>query len=366
MSFQMLFNAHTFDQKRHMESFVADILEKNDLLKHALIILVAVLIGLVFHWMIFWLLKRYQKRKPSVLKEKVLLHLKTSTKFLLPLYFIHFAFYIFKIDSLWHTAMQILIVINFAWVFIACLKVAEDVIKEKFKVKTHHKAKDRKVLTQLRFIKSIASILIITLAISAILWNIPSVRELGKTILTSAGVIGIIVGVAAQKSIANLITGFQIAFTQTIKIDDQLVVEGEFGTVEDITLNYVVIKTWDWRRLVLPLNYFNEKPFVNWSYNSAKLVGTVFFYVDYTFPVAELRKKLLVLLKENPLWDKKVGELWVTKANDSTMELRASFSAKNANDIWDLRCTMREELITYIQEKHPNSLPKLRKMETEK
>ncbi len=348
-----------------MESFISEMVEKNDLFKHALVILVAVLIGLVFQWLVFWFIKLYQKKRPSVLKDQVLLHLKTPIKFLLPLYFVHVAFFVLKIDSFWHTAMQILIIINFAWVLIASLKVAEEVVKEKFKIKAHHKAKDRKVLTQLRFIKSIASVVIITLAISAILWNIPSVRQLGETILTSAGVIGIIVGIAAQKSIANLIMGFQIAFTQTIKIDDQVVVEGEFGTVEDITLNYVVIKTWDWRRLVLPLNYFNEKPFVNWTINSTRLVGTVFFYVDYSFPVAELRKKLLALLKEHTLWDQKIAELRVTKTNDHAMELRATFSAKNSADIWDLRCTIREELITYIQKKHPNALPKLRRTEVE-
>ena len=348
-----------------MESFISEMFEKNDVLKHVMVILVAVLIGLVFQWLLLWFLKLYQKRKPSILKERVLQHLKTPTKFLLPLYFVHVAFFVLKIDSVWHTAMQILIIINLAWVLIACLKAAEDVVKEKFKIKTHHKAQDRKLLTQLRFMKSISIIVISTLAIAAILWNIPSVRELSKTILTSAGVIGIIIGVAAQKSIANLITGFQIAFTETIKIDDQVVVEGEFGTVEDITLNYVVIKTWDWRRLVLPLNYFNEKPFVNWTINASKLVGSVFFYVDYTFPVVELRKKLLELLKEYPQWDGEVAELKLTKTNELSMELRATFSAKNASDIWELRCTIREELVSYIQEKHLDALPKIRRTEVD-
>ena len=348
-----------------MESLMTEMAENNDLLKPVLIIIVSVLIGLVFQWFVFWLLRLYQKRKPSVLKEQMLLHLKTPTKFLFPLYFVHVAFFVLKIDSFWHTAMQILIIINFAWAFIACLKVAEDVVKEKFKIKAHHKAKDRKVLTQLRFMKSIASVVIIILAISAILWNIPSVRELGKTLLTSAGVVGIIVGVAAQKSIANLITGFQIAFTQTIKIDDQVVVEGEFGTVEDITLNYVVIKTWDWRRLVLPLNYFNEKPFVNWSFNSKKLIGSVFFYVDYTFPVSELRTKLMEVLEEDPLWDNKIAELLVTNTDNRSMEIRATIGAKNSADAWSLRCKVREELVGFIQNNHPNALPKIRGMAAE-
>jgi len=149
--------------------------------------------------------------------------------------------------------------------------------------------------------RSVAFVIVITLAIATILWNIPDARKLGTTILTSAGVIGIIAGVAAQKSIANFITGSQIAFTQPIKIDDEVMIEGEFGTIEDITLTYVVLKTWDLRRLELPLHYFNEQPFVNWSYNSPDLIGSVFFYVDYTFPVEALRKTLLAYLKDNPL-----------------------------------------------------------------
>ena len=184
---------------------------------------------------------------------------------------------------------------------------------------------------------------------------------IGTTILTSAGVIGIIAGVAAQKSIANLITGMQIAFTQPIKIDDEVVIEGEFGIVEDITLTYVVVKTWDWRRLVLPLNYFNDHPIVNWTYNSTKLIGTVFLYVDYTFPVNELRKKFMSIINNHKLWDRKKAELLVTNTDANSIELRATFSAKNANDAWDLRCQIREQLIAFIQEQFPESLPKLRR-----
>ncbi len=206
----------------------------------------------------------------------------------------------------------------------------------------------------------VAIVVIITLSVASILWNVPAARELGETILTSAGIIGIIVGVAAQKSIANLVTGFQLAFTQPLKIDDQVIIEGEFGTVEDITLTYVVVKTWDWRRLVLPLNYFNEKPFVNWSFNSSKLIGSVFFYVDYTFPVPELRTELSKVLTTNPLWDKNKADLLVTNIDDRAMELRATFSAKNASDIWNLRCAVREQLMEFIQEKHPDALPKFR------
>ncbi len=350
---------------RYIKSFILELVEKNPLLKFAIVILMAVLTGLALRWLVFWFLRLYQKRKPSVLKEQLLVQLKTPTKFLLPLLFLYASFSILEIKALWYTVTEIFIIVNFAWVLIACLKAAEEMIKEKFKIKPHHKAKDRKVLTQLRFIKSIATVIISVLAISAILWNIPAARQLGETILTSAGVLGIIVGVAAQKSIANLVTGFQLAFTQPIKIDDEVMIEGEFGTVEDVTLTYVVVKTWDWRRLVLPLNYFNEKPFVNWTFNSKPVIASVFFHVDFTFPVAELRRKLISILKDEPLWDKNIVELLVVDSDDRVMKLRTTFSVKNATDAWSLRCKVREELMEFIQHKYPDTLPKTRRMETE-
>ena len=333
---------------------------------YSVVILGCILIGLLVRWLLFSSIKFSNRKKPTIFKVQLLKHLKTPTKFLLPLIFIYGSFSFLELSSFWKKSTESLIIINFSWILIVLLNTFEEVVKDKFTVNDNHKPKDRKVLTQLRFLKSLSIVIIFTLAIAALLWNIPEVRKLGTTILTSAGVIGIIAGVAAQKSIANLITGFQIAFTQPIKIDDEVVIEGEYGTVEDITLTYVVIKTWDWRRLVLPLNYFNENTFVNWTFNSTDIVGSVFLYVDYTFPVAILRTKLMSILKTNILWDKNIGELLVTNSDQKAMELRATFSAKNASDVWTLRCKIREQLIQFIQEEHPEALPKLRQMEQSK
>jgi len=331
---------------------------------YSLVILSCIVIGLMLRWILFSLIKFSNKRKPTVLKAQLLKHLKAPAIFLLPILFIYSSLSFLELNSFWHKIIESLIIINFSWILIALLNTLEEVVNKKFTINGSHKTKDRKVLTQLRFLKNLSIVIIFTLAIAAILWNIPGVRKLGTTILTSAGVIGIIAGVAAQKSIANLITGFQIAFTQPIKIDDEVVIEGEYGTVEDITLTYVVIKTWDLRRLVLPLNYFNENSFVNWTFSSTDLIGSVFLFVDYTFPVAVLRTKLVDILKEHPLWDKKTGELLVTNSNEKAIELRATFSAKNASDTWTMRCEIREQLIDFIQKKHPDSLPKLRQLET--
>ncbi|WP_178985541.1 mechanosensitive ion channel family protein [Winogradskyella helgolandensis] len=327
---------------------------------YSLVIIGCILLGLFLQWIIFSLIKLSNKRKPTVLKVQLLQHIKTPTIFLIPILFIFSSLSFLNINAIWGKVIESLIIINFSWLLIASINAVEEIIKQKFTVNNNTIVKERKVLTQLRFMKSLTIVIIITLAIATILWNIPSVRKLGTTILTSAGVIGIIAGVAAQKSIANLITGFQIAFTQPIKIDDEVVIEGEFGTVEDITLTYVVIKTWDWRRLVLPLNYFNDHAFVNWTFNSQELIGTVFFQVDYMFPIEEMRIKLLEVLKSDILWDKNIAELLVTNTDANTMELRATFSAENASNIWSLRCNVREKLIDFIQKNHPNTFPKTR------
>jgi small-conductance mechanosensitive channel len=330
-------------------------------LKIVLTFAICIIMGLALQWLVFSVIKFYNSKKPTIFKAQLLKHLATPAKFLLPILFIYSALGMFEVSTFWHKLIEASIIVNFSWVLLASLNAVEDIVKQKFSVNTNPKVKERKAITQLRFIKSISIVVIITLAIAAILWNIPEVKKVGTTILTSAGVIGIIAGVVAQKSIANLITGLQIAFTQPIKIDDEVVIEGEFGTVEDITLTYVVIKTWDWRRLVLPLNYFNDHPFFNWTFNSAEVIGSILLYVDYTFPVAEFRKKFLTIINNHKLWDKKKAELLVTNTDANSVELRATFSAKNASDVWNMRCEIREQLIAIIQEQFPGSLPKIRR-----
>ncbi|MFD1553357.1 mechanosensitive ion channel family protein [Putridiphycobacter roseus] len=336
---------------------------KEPWLKNVLSLLVLIGIGLFLQWLIFRILRFGNRRNPSVLKSEIIKHLKVPTRFFLPFLFVYGSLTSFEISVFWKKVIEAFVIINFTWILIAFIQGVEVVVREKFQIEGSYKVKERKVLTQLRFLKSLAFIVIITLAVAAILWNIPAVKKVGTTILTSAGVIGIIVGVAAQKSIANLITGFQIAFTQSIKIDDEVVIEGEFGQVEDITLTNVVVKLWDWRTLVIPLSYFNDHTFVNWTFNSTDIIGTVFLYVDYSLPVEAIRKELLLILSKQNKWDGNVAKLLVTKTDHKVMELRATFSAKNPSDVWDLRCSVREELIAFIGNNYPDSLPKLRKMD---
>ncbi|GAB3831385.1 hypothetical protein GCM10028895_48670 [Pontibacter rugosus] len=178
--------------------------------------------------------------------------------------------------------------------------------------------------------------------------------------LTSAGVAGVVIGFAAQTSIANLLAGLQLAFTQPIRLDDVLVVENEFGRVEEITLTYVVLRIWDNRRLILPLNYFIQKPFQNWTRTGSDILATVYLYTDYTLPIEPLRKEFDRILALTQLWDKRVSVLQVTDSKERTMELRALMSAHSSGVAWDLRCYVREHLIDFIQKNYPESLPKTR------
>jgi small-conductance mechanosensitive channel len=221
----------------------------------------------------------------------------------------------------------------------------------------------RRARTQVEFLFKMAAIIVWIIGICAVLMSFEGVRNFGTSILASAGIAGIIIGLAAQKSISNLFAGMQIAFTQPIKIDDALIVENEFGTVEEISLTYVVVKLWDSRRMVFPISYFIEKPFQNWTRASSDLLGSVFLYVDYSFPVEEARKELKRILSLDEvklLWDSRVSVLQVTDANDRTFELRILVSSIDAPTTFNLRAFIREKMIAFIQENYPHSLPKQR------
>ncbi|MBC7830228.1 MAG: mechanosensitive ion channel family protein [Chitinophagaceae bacterium] len=257
-------------------------------------------------------------------------------------------------------AIEILLIINFAWILIRCIKVVQDYVIYRFDIKKADNLRERKIRTQLQFIRRIIMGLIVILTIAGILLSFSSLRKVGTGLVTGVGLSGVIVGFAAQRSIANLLAGFQIAFTQPIRIDDAIVAEGEWGTVEEITLTYVVMKLWDERRLVLPINYFIEKPFQNWTRISSELLGVVILFTDYTLPIDPLRAELTRLLNESKYWDGRVNTLQVTDATENTIQVRALMSARNSGDIFELRCYVRENLIKFINDNFAASLPKNR------
>ncbi|SEL41983.1 mechanosensitive ion channel family protein [Parapedobacter koreensis] len=262
--------------------------------------------------------------------------------------------------ALFSKITEILISVCFAVVIIRLLYVFEDYLYHRFDVTKANNLRERKIRTQIVFIRKLLITLIILITTSIILLSFESMRKIGAGLLTGVGIGGIIIGFAAQRSLGNLLAGFQIAFTQPIRMDDVLIVEGEWGKVEEINLTYVVVAIWDKRRLVLPINYFIEKPFQNWTRTTAEILGTVFIYTDFTIPVERLRQKLTELLHTNRLWDGKVNVLQVTDLRERTMEIRCLMSCRNSGDAFDLRCYVRENMIAFIQEHYPDSLSKTR------
>jgi len=247
-----------------------------------------------------------------------------------------------------------------AWLLIRMIYVLEDYVTSHFDVSVKDNLKARKIHTQFKVLKRITIIVVSILAFGTMLMTFKNIRQLGTTILASAGVVGIVVGMAAQRTIATFIAGIQIAITQPIRVDDVVIVENEWGRIEEITLTYVVVRIWDLRRLIVPITYFIEKPFQNWTRISADILGTVFIYTDYTVPVDAIRERLQKILNESEHWDKKVCVVQVTNATDRTMEIRALMSAADASAAWTLRCEVREKLLEFIRSKYPQALPKVR------
>ncbi|MGE4081087.1 MAG: mechanosensitive ion channel family protein [Reyranella sp.] len=218
----------------------------------------------------------------------------------------------------------------------------------------------RKHVTQIRILRRAALTLAIILTTAGALMTFESVKEYGVSLVASAGAAGLVVGLAARPLLTNLFAGIQIAITQPIRIGDALLVENEWGWVEEITGTYVVVKIWDWRRLLVPLSYFLEKPFQNWTRHSTDLIGTVLLWVDYTVPVARIRARLEEIVREARLWDGQVVNLQVVDSNERAIQLRALVSARNSGEAWDLRCEVREKLIAFLQESYPGALPRQR------
>ncbi|TDC58964.1 mechanosensitive ion channel, partial [Actinomadura sp. GC306] len=219
----------------------------------------------------------------------------------------------------------------------------------------------RRVRTQMLLLRRIAAVVIVVLAVGAALFTFPGVRAIGAGVLASAGVAGLVVGIAARPTLGNLLAGLQLAFSDALRLDDVVVVQGNWGRVEELTLSYVVLRLWDDRRMIYPVSHFTEQPFENWTRHSSRLLGSVELHVDWSVPVDELRRELYSALRENPLWDRREWILQVVDVQpNGLVTLRALMSAADSASTWDLRCDMREHLVAYIRENHPDALPRFR------
>jgi small-conductance mechanosensitive channel len=254
------------------------------------------------------------------------------------------------------------LIVALGWFVVGCIYVFQNAILRRYDLNAENNISARRVHTQFQLFRRMLITFVVIVDIGALLWtfNDPRIWHYGSGLLASAGIASIIVATAAKSTVANLLAGLQIAITEPIRIDDVVVVQGEWGRVEEINSAYVVVRIWDLRRLVVPLNYFIENSFYNWTRQSADIMGTAFLYVDYTVPVEDLRQQLNVIVHASHLWDQKVCGLQVTNLTDRSMEIRCLMSSRNSSENFDLRCLVREKMMEWIQQNHPTALPTAR------
>ena len=255
---------------------------------------------------------------------------------------------------------EILFLLTSAWLGLRLLKVGEILMVRSYDISSDANLSQRKFVTQVQFARRIIATLVVLVTFSLLLLSFQGSRKLGVSVLTSAGIVSVLVGFAAQKSLGNLLAGIQIAFSQQIRLDDAVVVESEWGRVEEINLTNVVVRLWDRRRLILPITYFVEKPFQNWTRSDASITGTILLYLDYNAPVEAIRTKARALADADPLWDQQVFAVQVIDTTPTTVVVRILVSSHNAPSSFDLRCHLRESLIAFLREEHPRSLPQTR------
>lgn len=332
---------------------------------NGILLAAAILLGLFIKLLLaLFVRKKAEEKARFSWFRSILRHMGPPFTWFLPLFFFNLMLPIMRMPAIIEhragKAVEIGLIITFAWILLRFIRVVQDYVFHRYDFNKTNNLRERKIRTQLLYIRQIITALIVFLAIAAVLLTFSSLRKIGAGLLTGVGIGGIIIGFAAQRSLGNLLAGLQVAFTQPIRIDDAVLIEGEFGRVEEITLTYVVVRIWDERRLILPINYFIEKPFQNWTRHSAELLGTVMLYTDYTVPIEAVRQELNRLVKDNPLWDGKAVALEVTDTTPDAVQLRALISARTSGDAWTLRCSVRENLIQFITTNYPNSLPKTR------
>ncbi len=328
----------------------------------------AIIVGFAVQALLMLILRRRHRRPDAAAGRKgrrfLPEHLKNPLRSLIPALFVSAVLPLLRFPKpagrVVAHVVGLWVVASVAWLASGVVLVVRDAILGGYDFKAKDDLHARRAATQLWVIERVVIAVIVVVAGAVMLMTFPAVRQIGVSLLASAGVISVIVGLAAQKVLGNVLAGIQIALSQPIRLDDVVVVEEEFGRVEEITLTNVIVRLWDLRRLVLPISYFLEHPFRNWTWRTSKLVGTVLIYADYRVPVEEVRAELTRVLKASPSWDGDVNALEVTNATDRVVELRATMSAEDSSRTWDLRCEVREKLLAFLQEKHPESLPQVR------
>lgn len=331
---------------------------------------VAIVLGLSLHFAAFKVLARIRKTQPRTQPRLLaalqrlnqparVIVLLTGVALVLPWLHTYLAHdtvtMIFKtVAVLWFASL--------GWLMVASVYMAEDLIVARYDISVSDNLRARQVRTQMQLLRRMAVtfLLIVDAGLILSVFRDSSIWHYGAGLLASAGLATLVLATAAKSTAENLLAGLQIALTEPIRLDDVVIVEGEWGKIEEITTTFVVVKIWDLRRLVVPLTYFIEKPFQNWTRQNSDLLGTAFLYVDYSVPVEELRQEFTHVLEASPLWDQKVNALQVTDISQQTLEIRCLASARNASDLFDLRCVIREQMVGFIQKNYPDAFPRTR------
>jgi small-conductance mechanosensitive channel len=336
----------------------------DDVLRPLLVIGGTIALTLIIGWLIDRGLRTADARHPDTRMWALLRRCQLPLQVLLASAAVQIAYSAFDLDlqrdDLIQRVLALVTISSAAWLTIRAAGAVAENSLARYEARTTDLARVRQFRTQLAMIRRVITTLLAIVAMAVtILLVFPDLRALGASMLASAGVIGIIAGVAAQSMLSNLFAGLQIAFGDSVKIGDTVVVDGEWGTVEEISLAFLTVRIWDDRRLTMPVSYFNSKPYENWSRGGNEITGTVFFHLDHSTPIGELRKRLREFLLGRRDWDGRSWSLVVTDTTPTTIEVRAAMSSRNADDAWTLRCAVREELIAWIREHHPYALPRV-------
>jgi small-conductance mechanosensitive channel len=324
----------------------------------------AAIVAFALQRSLFVLLQRMAARQGAGVLAAVVRRADAPTAFIFPLVAIELAIVAVRLPD-WlkeplERTLGLCIIAAIAWAAIALVELGTDLAKTRYRLDEEDNLRARQVETRLDILNRTATTLVIIVGVSLMLMTFPEIRAFGATLLASAGLVGLVAGLAARPFFENLVAGLQIALTQPIRIDDVVVVESETGRIEKITETYVVVRLWDLRRMVLPLTYFLEKPFQNWTYSSANLIGSVLLYPGYGPPIAKLREEAERIVKASPLWDGNVCNVAMTDAKESTPEIRVLVSARGSSQLFDLRCYVRERLVAFAQEHYPAGTPTTR------
>ena len=332
----------------------------------AALVALAYVAGRAVAWAVVRSARRWAKHTATKADDVVVEHLPGPLRLLLPAIAIALALPWLPLRStpLEH-ALLVFIIASAGWTVFRVMRVVEDYLEIRYDLKDASDLHRRSRYTQLSGLRNVGGFAVVIVTFGFALMTFDTVRNIGTGLLASAGVAGIVLGFAAQRTIATLFAGIQLAVAQPIRVGDIVVVETEWGTIEEIALTYVVVKAWDLRRLVLPVQYFIDKPFQNWTRGPTKLLGTVELRLDYSVPVDAVRAELKRVVEASPKWNQETCAVQVTDATDRAMLVRCLVSAKNADDLWDLRCDVRENLLAFVQSKYPSALPRLRADMTE-